>query len=106
MVAHPDRRRIEVATHGPRGVHWTLYSSGNVIVELDLGVDALYGALDATTPDVVPRWQTATAPDTGARGSPRRVARTSLAPPFALTRAPREPAAVRKDAPRTARMFP
>lgn len=47
MVVEPDRRRIEVATRGRRGIHWEVYSSGNVIIELDLDVDALYDTLDA-----------------------------------------------------------
>ena len=48
VVVDPDRRRIEVATRGPGGVHWELFSHGRVIFELDLDVDAVYDTLDAT----------------------------------------------------------
>ena len=48
VVVDPDKRRIEVATRGPDGVHWELFSHGRVIFELDLDVDALYDTLDAT----------------------------------------------------------
>ena len=48
VIVDPDKRRIEVATRGPSGVHWELFSHGRVIFELDLDVDELYDRLDAT----------------------------------------------------------
>ena len=48
VIVDPDKRRIEVATRGPSGVHWELFSHGRVIFELDLDVDELYDTLDAT----------------------------------------------------------
>ncbi len=48
VIVDTDRRRIEVATRGPDGVHWELYSHGRAIFELDIDVDALYDTLDAT----------------------------------------------------------
>ena len=48
VIVDPDKRRIEVATRGPGGVHWEMFGPGRVIFELDLDVDALYDTLDAT----------------------------------------------------------
>jgi len=48
VIVDPDKRRIEVATRAPDGVHWDLFGPGRMIFELDLDVDALYDTLDAT----------------------------------------------------------
>jgi len=48
LVVDPQRRWIEVATVGPKDLTWAVYVGGQVVPELDLDVDALYDALDAT----------------------------------------------------------
>ena len=48
VIVEPERRRIEVATRGPAGVQWELYTAGHVVLALDLDVDELYDTLDAT----------------------------------------------------------
>ena len=48
LLVDPDRRRIEVATPGPKGLNWVVYIGGQTVPELDLDVDSLYDTLDAT----------------------------------------------------------
>ena len=48
LLVDPERRWIEVATPGPKGLHWPVYVGGQVIPDLDIDLDALYDALEAT----------------------------------------------------------
>ncbi len=48
LVVDPERRWIEVATPGPKGLLWQVYVGGQVIPELDIDLDALYDAREAT----------------------------------------------------------
>ena len=48
LLVDPERRWIEAATPGPKGLHWQVYVGGQVIPDLDIDLDALYDALEAT----------------------------------------------------------
>lgn len=46
VLADPDVRRIDVCTRGQEGLRWEEFTSGHVVPDLDLDVDALYDALE------------------------------------------------------------
>ena len=48
LLVDPERRWIEVAAPGPKGLHWQVYVGGQVIRDLDIDLDAFYDALEAT----------------------------------------------------------
>lgn len=48
LLADPDVRRIDVCTRGPEGLRWEAFTSGHVVPDLDVDVDALYDALQDT----------------------------------------------------------